>query len=377
MDGSTTEGGVAVTANTGYATPAAVAAATCVPIPADGGSNAVVGGVSGNVLIADQLNNRVIEVTRSGAIVWQFGDGTSTPGPTSIVGPNDAERIPGTGWTLMTGTGTPPGPWCSVQGDAGCRDDRVMIVAADGGIVWQYGAGDGGTAFDGGLLKAPATARYLPATDNTGFHVLIADNGNQRVLEVDQSKRPVWIYQPSGGYGGYGLVGPNGAERLANGHTLITDQAGNRVVEVDDAGSTAWQYGNGDAAVLSAPAFASRLASGGTLITDSNHQRVIVVVGNTNAGYSVPWTYWTSHRLEYFGNSTPTRAVRLANGNTLVTESFYDQVVEVGPDGGVVYTHGALEVAGNSGNLLRQPYDSKVIGDYTGLTNPGPGDAGP
>ena len=362
-----------VVATTGYAAPTAVAAATCVPIPADGGSNAVTSSVSGNVLIADQLNNRVIEVTRSGTIVWQFGDGTSTPGPTSIVGPNDAERIPGTGWPLMAGTGTPPGAGCDNPGNAGCTDYRVLIVATDGSIVWQYGAGDGGTAFDGGLLNGPATARYIPATDKTGFHVLIADNGNQRVIEVDQSKKLVWSYQPTGGYGGYGLAGPNSAERLANGNTLITDQAGNYVVEVTEGGTTAWHYGSGDAGTLSAPAFASRLAGdGGTLITDSNHQRVILV-----RGQAIAWTYWTGSRLGYFGNSTPTRAVRLANGHTLVTESFYNQVVEIAPDGGVLYTHGALDIAGNSGNLLSQPYDSKLIGDYTGLTDPGPGDAGP
>ena len=47
----------------------------------------------GNIVIADQFNNRVIEIDpRTHAIVWQFGNGSDKPGPHSIVGTNDAER---------------------------------------------------------------------------------------------------------------------------------------------------------------------------------------------------------------------------------------------------------------------------------------------
>ena len=62
---------------------------------------------SGNIVIADQFNNRVIEIERdSHRIVWQFGDGSDTPGPHSIVGTNDAERFGS--YTLISGTGIPP-----------------------------------------------------------------------------------------------------------------------------------------------------------------------------------------------------------------------------------------------------------------------------
>ena len=83
----------------------------CADAGPDGGSNTIAAdsGVTGNVLIADQFNNRIIEVTRDGNIVWSFGDGTNSPGPTSIVGPNDAERLPN-GETLMSGTGAPAVP---------------------------------------------------------------------------------------------------------------------------------------------------------------------------------------------------------------------------------------------------------------------------
>ena len=63
---------------------------------------------AGNILISDQFNNRVIEVNPNNhKIVWHFGNGSSTAGPHSVVGVNDAQRV---GWlTLIAGTGAPAG----------------------------------------------------------------------------------------------------------------------------------------------------------------------------------------------------------------------------------------------------------------------------
>ena len=63
---------------------------------------------TGNIIIADQYNNRVIEVDRAThQVVWTFGDGSDIAGPHSVVGVNDVERIGPL--TLISGTGTPPG----------------------------------------------------------------------------------------------------------------------------------------------------------------------------------------------------------------------------------------------------------------------------
>src|SRR5260370_1960544 len=92
----------------------------------------------GNVLISDQFNNRVIEVTPDGHIVWTFGSGNPTlcnPGPGSIIGLNDAERGSG-GLPLLAGSGVPA---ASQSYPKGCVDNRVLVVNPHGNIVWHYG----------------------------------------------------------------------------------------------------------------------------------------------------------------------------------------------------------------------------------------------
>ena len=90
-------------------------------------------------LIADQFNNRVIEVDHRGNIVWHFGLGPADFSPASIIGVNDAQRVGEL--TLMAGTGTPGGqpeaPNCT--NPSGCPDNRVLLVDRGGNIVWQYG----------------------------------------------------------------------------------------------------------------------------------------------------------------------------------------------------------------------------------------------
>jgi hypothetical protein len=97
----------------------------------------------GNILIADQFNNRVIEANPSGDIVWSFGLGPNDFSSNSIIGVNDAQRVGA--FTLMAGTGTPPG--VIPQSPNGAADNRVLLVGPYGEIVWQYGqfgqSGDG------------------------------------------------------------------------------------------------------------------------------------------------------------------------------------------------------------------------------------------
>ena len=313
----------------------------------------------GNLLIADQFNNRVLEVDpKTNDIVWSFGDGSSTAGPTSIVAPNDIQRVGNL--SLVAGTGAPAGsePTCP----SGCADNRVMLINEKGEIIWQYGqAGVTGSGWN--QLNTPVQNTYLPYGN-----VLITDQGNQRVIEVTPDLQIVWQQGKTGvaGAGFNQLNNPNSAELLPNGNILIADESNNRVIEVNRKHQIVWQYGSPDGTKLNAAAFASRLSSGNTLITDGGNNRILEV---TPTKYVV-WQYYTNTRPGSVTNPAPSRAVRLANGNTLISDQFNDQVFELDPFQNIVFWQGQIGVAGTGFDQLNAPYDAKVVGDYTGLTYP-------
>jgi outer membrane protein assembly factor BamB len=313
----------------------------------------------GNIVIADQFNNRIVEVNpNTHEIVWTFGNGSSIAGPRSIVGPNDEQRVGNL--TLIAGTGAPSGaePTCP----HGCQDNRVMLVNQAGKIVWQYGVA-GQTGGGPNLLNTPVQATWLPYGN-----VLITDQVNERIIEVTMSKQIVWQYGQTGvsGEAFNQLNNPNAAELLANGDILISDENNNRVIEVNRAHQIIWSYGCSTCSELSGAAFASRLPNGDTLITDSNNNRIVIV----DAAKKVMSTYVTNARPGSVSSPLPTRAVMLKNGNILISDQFNMQVIEIDPSQNIVFTQGQIAVSGNSFDQLNAPYDAKVVGDYTGLTPP-------
>ena len=314
----------------------------------------------GNILIADQFNNRVIEVDAQGKIVWQFGVGPNDVTATSIIGVNDAQRIGSL--TLMAGTGAPAGtePNCA----NGCADNRVLIVDRAGHILWQFGK-FGVTGAGPNELSAPVQSTFLPDT-----HVLITDQGNQRIIEVNLEHAIVWQYGTTGvsGNAANQLNNPNSAELLENGHILIADESNNRAIEVTRGRKIVATFTAGG--TLNGVAFASRLRNGNTLITDSNNNRIVEV----DATDKVVWQYATDTQSGSNSAPLPTRAVRLRNGTTLISDQFNDRVIDVDHAGNIVESFGNLNQPGfgttNTSQGLNAPYDAKAIGDYTGLTPP-------
>jgi hypothetical protein len=327
------------------------------------GFNPVTFNRAGDVLIADQFNNRVIEVNAQHKIVWQFGKGPNDFTSKSIIGVNDAQRVGND--TLMAGTGTPAG--VVAQCPSGCPDNRVVLVDPFGNIVWQYGRFTvSGAGFD--QLNTPVQATWLPDGD-----VLITDQANERIIEVNLAHQIVWQYGQTGvtGIGEDQLNNPNSAELLANGHILIADENNNRVIEVTRQHHIVWQYpATPDPTLLSGAAFASRLPNGHTVITDSNNNRIIEV---TRAGV-VTWSYLTNTQSGSNPAPLPTRAIRLHDGDTIISDQFNDRVIVVDPTGSIERQDGLLNTIGYSTTTtaagLNAPYDAKVIDDYTGLTNP-------
>jgi hypothetical protein len=126
---------------------------------------------------------------------------------------------------------------------------------------------------------------------------------------------------------------------------------------------------------VSGVAFASRLENGNTLITDSNHSRIVEI----DSGQNVVWEYFTCTgqdcNLPRGTGPLPTRAVRLKNGHTLISDQYNHRVIEVNHAKQIVHSFGQIGSLGydpqnvaNGG--LNSPYDAKRVGDYTGLTPP-------
>jgi hypothetical protein len=245
-----------------------------------------------------------------------------------------------------------------------------MLVDPNGRITWQYGQfGQTGDGFN--LLSTPVQSTWLPNS-----HVLITDQGNNRIIEVTLKKQIVWQFPGSDTNDDDQLNSPNSAELLANGHILISDENNNRVLEVtrDDEVVNTFTAGG----TLGAVAFASRLKNGDTLMTDAGNSRAVEVDADDN----IVWQYYTDSDPNSVAAPAPTRAVRLANGDTLISDQFNNRVIRVNNAGTIVMSYG-LPLAGgdtignNVGydlhttqNGLYSPYDAKVVNDFTGLTPP-------
>jgi len=176
---------------------------------------------SGNTLIAEMGEGRVIEVDSSGDIKWE---------KTGLVYPVDAERLEN-GNTLIT--------------EAGYYGRVIEVDYFSKEVVWEKT----------GLLL-PQDAERLA---NNG-HTLITDTFNRRVIEVDSSGKEVWEKT--------GLFFPYDAERLEkSGNTLITEAfgpSGGRVIEVKSDGTIVVVKDG-----LNFPYDAERLGNGNTLITEN------------------------------------------------------------------------------------------------------------
>lgn len=316
---------------------------------------------AGNVLIADQFNNRVIEVDKSGNIVWSWGLGPHDFSANSALGVNDAERVGKD--TLMAATGIPPhvDKFCR----KGCADNRVMLVNASGKIVWQYGQ-FGVTGAGANQLNAPVQSTWTP--QNTVF---ITDQGNQRIIEVNMAKDIVWQYGMTGvaGSGFDQLNSPNSAELLKNGDVLIADEGNNRVIEVEKAGKNVVATYTAQGS-MNAPAFASELPSGRILVADGGNNRAIIL----NKQDAVTFEYITNTQGGSNPEPAPSRAVKTMSGNIVISDQFNNRVIVVGSKGQLLRQYGTLNVIGYGTTDAQQglyaPYDAKIIGDYTGLTPP-------
>lgn len=240
---------------------------------------------------------------------------------------------------------------CPMRGCAGgsyliadSGNNRILEVDASGGMWWEYGSGFAGNL--PGQLNQPRFVMRLP-----GDHTLITDSGNHRIIEVSSKLQVLWQYGASDSEDDM-LRDPSMAVRLANGNTLITDSGNNRVVEVDKDTQVVWSFGEGQ---LNQPSSAFRLCDGNTLIADSGNQRVIEAASDG----SIIWEL--KKEVGSIKFIKPVFAVKLESNNYLITDSGSNMVVELTPSGMLAWSYDEGLSAPSS--AIRKADGATVIAD--------------
>jgi len=173
------------------------------------------------VVITDQDRNRVITVDKeTSKIDWKYGDPLYREGNgfNQLRSPEDAEKIPGTSEYIIADKG----------------NNRVIIVDSNtNNILWELGSD---------VLKSPVDIQY----NNTNNSILITDQGNHRVILVDRtSKSILWQFGRTGvaDSGAVGLKLPTDADLVEEtNHVIIADAGNERIIEVDQTGRIVWQF---------------------------------------------------------------------------------------------------------------------------------------
>jgi len=149
----------------------------------------------GRFLLSSRYTNRILEVDRSGRVLWSFGGVTKQHAPRRLADGN----------TLIADSGA----------------NRVIEVDKEGRIVWQYSDG----------LDWPRFADRL-ADGNT----LITDSSHNRVIEVSRDGKILFEFGPGV------LSAPYQAEGLADGSIMIADAQHGRLLRIDRSGRIVWKF---------------------------------------------------------------------------------------------------------------------------------------
>ncbi|HLY35369.1 MAG TPA: PQQ-binding-like beta-propeller repeat protein [Candidatus Limnocylindria bacterium] len=170
---------------------------------------------NGNTLVADIVNQRILEISRSGRIVRQLG-------------------------TTGLRSHAPPAAFAAPNGDTPLADGGVLVteiggayvdrISASGRLVWSLQLAG---------IHYPSDAQLL-----RNGNVLVVDyHGPGAVEEVTPGGRLVWRYRVLSGPGR--LDHPSLAIALPNGNIVLNDDDNDRVVVIDPrTDRIVWQYGH-------------------------------------------------------------------------------------------------------------------------------------
>jgi DNA-binding beta-propeller fold protein YncE len=284
----------------------------------------------GPVLIADELNNRLLIIDPSGRTLWGYPrPGDLAPGQTFKT-PDDAYFTPDGKQIIATQ-----------------EDDHVVRVIdiASRKIVYSYGtAGVPGSGPN--RLNRPESALMLPGGD-----IVVPDMSNCRIIMIPKGAHAVsrqlgrtgtCAHRPAQTFGT-----PNGLFPMANGNYLMTEATGSWVDEIDLSGHVAW----------------SRQLPGITYMYETNEigpNRYLTVdhhspgqVLTFDRSGRVLWRYAPTGSAAL---DNPSLALPLPGGNFLIADSANHRVIAVNArTKAIVWQYGQTKVAGSHPGQLNKP----------------------
>jgi hypothetical protein len=175
---------------------------------------------SGEILVVGMEHERVFTLDPdTDEITWQWNasrryDPPPDPTKRDWLHMNDVDRI-GPGRYLV-----------SVR-----NANQLLVIERGQGVVDVINE-EG----DPSLMKHQHNPQWLGSGS-----VLVADSGNDRVVELHEQDGEWVVGWQLTEAGGVALDWPRDADRLPDGHTLVTDTNTDRVVEVDRRGEVVWQ----------------------------------------------------------------------------------------------------------------------------------------
>jgi len=244
----------------------------------------------------------------------------------------------------------------------GADRGKVAIVNAEGRVDWEV-----------------PNAYQVHDIDRLPNGNALFQSGPATVVEVAPDKSVVWTYtsKPRAGY--TGPIEVHSFQRLAGGLTMIAETGNKRIVEVDASGKIVREI----PLVVNHPnphrdtRLARKLPNGHYLVCQEGDG----VVREYDGQGKVVWSYALElggrprtpghggHGTEVFG------ALRKADGNTLIATGNGNRVIEVTPEGKVVWTLDRDELPGIRlawvTTLKLMPNGNLIVGNcHAGPDNP-------
>jgi hypothetical protein len=284
----------------------------------------------GDVLIADENNNRLLLVDPQGRIRWQFPGSSGLPRG-SLFGPPDDAFV------------SPDGR--SIIATQEMYDTVSVINVAAHRITARYGhPGVPGSA--PGYFSHPDDAIQLPGGD-----LLLADIVNCRILLLSPGPWHVLrqfgdtascAHDPPAGFGS-----PNGVFPLHDRNFLVTEISGDWVDEMSLRGHLFW---SAHPPGVSYPSDANEAGPGRYLVADYSDPGQVVLFDR--AGHSL----WRFAPAGARALNHPSLALPLSNGNILVNDDYNDRIIVIDPrTSRVVWQYGHDGVPGRAAGYLDNP----------------------